>query len=171
MKATLSLETSAPLVLAAETAAELMTTRVASVRENATLREALALLIDKGISAAPVIDAAGRPVGVLSRSDLLVHDRETAELLRKEPEFFHREELKTAGGEPLGRGFQVEKVDRTWVRDVMTPAVFCVAPDTPAPRVVHDLLRLEVHRLFVVDGTGVLVGVISAMDVLRHLRP
>ena len=31
---------------------------------------------DRGFSAAPVIDAAGRPVGVLSRTDLLVHERE-----------------------------------------------------------------------------------------------
>jgi predicted transcriptional regulator len=29
---------------------------------------------------------------------------------------------------------------------------------------------LKVHRLFVVDRAGVLIGVISALDVLRHLR-
>jgi hypothetical protein len=28
---------------------------------------------------------------------------------------------------------------------------------------------LKVHRVFVVDASGVLVGVISALDVLRHL--
>jgi len=53
----------------------------------------------------------------------------------------------------------------------MTPAVFSVGPDTPAAKVVHDLLSLNVHRLFVVDENGVLVGVISTIDVLRHLRP
>jgi len=83
------------LALHAETAADLMTANPVSVREDATLREALGLLIDKGYSAAPVIDRAGRPVGVLSRSDLLVHDRETAEHLRAEPEFYHKSELKT----------------------------------------------------------------------------
>jgi len=171
MKSSMTLEASPRLALQAESAAELMTANPVSVRENATLREALVLLIDKGFSAAPVIDNAGRPVGVLSRSDLLVHDRETAEHLRVEPEFFHKEELKTPGGQPLGRGFQVEKVDRTCVSDVMTPAVFSVGPDTPAAKVVHDLLSLNVHRLFVVDENGVLVGVISTIDVLRHLRP
>jgi CBS domain-containing protein len=35
--------------------------------------------------------------------------------------------------------------------------------------VVEDMLGLKVHRLFVVDGNGILVGVISALDVLRHL--
>src|SRR5262245_20400224 len=116
MKAPFACDMRAPLVLAAETAADLMTPQVVSVPENALLREAVAALIDKNISAAPVIDAAGRPIGVLSRSDLLVHDRETPEMLGKAPpEYYHREELKTSGGERIGRGFQVEKVDRTHV--------------------------------------------------------
>jgi CBS domain-containing protein len=171
MKATLSLERPPVLSLQVATAADLMSANPVSVRESATLREALALLIDKGYSAAPVIDDAGRPVGVLSRSDLLIHDRETAEHLRAEPEFYHKGELHTPEGERLGRGFQVEKVDRTWVRDVMTPAVFSTAPDAPAAKVVAELLHLKVHRLFVVDDNGTLVGVISATDVLRHLQP
>jgi hypothetical protein len=32
------------------------------------------------------------------------------------------------------------------------------------------MLALKVHRLFVVGGDGVLVGVISALDVLRALQ-
>jgi len=53
----------------------------------------------------------------------------------------------------------------------MTPAVFAVSPDTPVHRVVSDMVGLHVHRLFVVDADGILVGVISTMDVLKHLRP
>jgi CBS domain-containing protein len=170
MKVAMLLE-SPRLALQAETAADLMTPNPVSLDENATMREALALLIDKGYTAAPVIDAAGRPVGVLSRTDLLVHDRETVEYLPQAPEFYTRGELKDRSGEPLGRGFQVEKVDRTRVRDLMTPAVFCVSPETPAAKVIADLVGLNVHRLFVVDDAGVLVGVISSHDILRHLRP
>jgi CBS domain-containing protein len=48
--------------------------------------------------------------------------------------------------------------------------VFSVAPDTPAAKVVSEMLALRVHRLFVVDGDGVLVGVISALDVMKRLR-
>jgi CBS domain-containing protein len=169
MTATLTKAT--PLTLRANTAEELMTANPVSVCEDASVREALALLTDRGISAAPVIDDAGRPVGVLSQTDLLVHDRETVEYLAPEPEFYCRDELRAPAGERLPRGFQVERVDRTRVRDVMTPAVFSVPPDTPAARVVGQMLALNVHRLFVVDGDGVLVGVVSTTDVLRHLRP
>jgi len=149
-----------PLSLKAHLAAELMSPNPVSIAETATLREALALLTDKGFSAAPVIDEAGRPVGVLSRTDLLVHQRECVHHL---PTARERERIP--------EGFEVEEVDTTSVRDVMTPVVFSVEPDTPAHSVIDQLLGLKVHRLFVVDETGVLVGVISAVDVLRHLQP
>jgi CBS domain-containing protein len=54
----------------------------------------------------------------------------------------------------------------------MTPVVFGVHADTPAAKVVEKMLALNVRRLFVVDDAGVLVGVVSAFDVLRGLgRP
>jgi predicted transcriptional regulator len=30
---------------------------------------------------------------------------------------------------------------------------------------------MKVHRLFVIDDTGVLVGVVSTLDILRQLQP
>ncbi|MBL8797554.1 MAG: CBS domain-containing protein [Planctomycetia bacterium] len=154
------------LVLRATTAADLMIPNPLSLREDAAVQEAVVFLVEKGYSAAPVIDKAGRPVGVLSRADIVVHDREKIEYVGA-----YRQYAGTAGApEPLGRGFQVENVDPARVRDVMTPVVFSVNPETPVQRVVENLLRQRVHRLFVVDGAGVLVGVISTVDVLRHLH-
>jgi predicted transcriptional regulator len=59
------------LVLAARTAADLMTPNPVSIGKHTTVRDAAAFLTGKGISAAPVIDAAGRPVGVVSSTDIL----------------------------------------------------------------------------------------------------
>ncbi|HVK15229.1 MAG TPA: CBS domain-containing protein, partial [Gemmataceae bacterium] len=71
--------------------------------------------------------------------------------------------VEGSGSEPDGR---------TPVRGVMTPAVFCVRPDDSASKVVEKMIALNVRRLFVVDDEGVLVGVVSAFDVLRGLdRP
>ena len=131
------------IMLQAERAADLMTCSPLSIRADADIAEAVAFLTDKGFSAAPVIDEAGRPVGVLSRADLLVHNREQ----------------------------DATKADLASVGDIMTPAVYCVPPDAPADRVVKDLVDLKVHRLFVVDPDGILIGVISAVDVLRRLSP
>lgn len=153
------------LTLRAATAADLMMPNPVSIRDIASVKEALALLTDKGFSGAPVIDKAGRAVGVLSRSDLLIHEREKVEYV-KPGEYYEPVEPV----EKVPAGFQVECVDPTIVRDVMTPVVFSVAPETSAKSVVSQMLGLKVHRLFVVDDSGVLVGVISALDVLRQLR-
>jgi len=171
MRNSIKTEAGSRLSLWAQTAADLMSPNPVSIRDNATLREALALFADKGYSAAPVIDAAGRPVGVLSRSDIIVHDRETVEHLAPVPDYYDQSELHTRSGEKLHSGYQVEKVDPTEVRDLMTPAVFSVSPETSAGTVVDQMLGLKVHRLFVVDESEILIGVISALDVLRHLRP
>ncbi len=52
----------------------------------------------------------------------------------------------------------------------MTPAVFSVTPQTPADKVVEQLVQLNVHQLYVVDEDQVLVGVVTALDVLRRLH-
>jgi len=145
------------LVLRPRTAAELMSPNPMSIQAETTVAEAVAVLTDRGYCAAPVIDEAGRPIGVLSRADLLVHDRE------RMTHHLGREDA-------LPEGFELEQADPTLVADVMTPAVFSVTPDAPAAEVVERMLGLKVHQLYVVDEGGALVGVISAMDVLRGLK-
>ncbi|MCI0378836.1 MAG: CBS domain-containing protein [Gemmataceae bacterium] len=170
MSNSIAVQAAPTLRLHAETAADLMVPNPISLRAGANVREALVLLTDKGFSAAPVIDDAGRPVGVLSRGDLLVHDREKVDHLAPSPTYFYEQELHNKKGEPFD-GFEVENVDPTTVSDLMTPAIFSVAPDTAAAKVIREMLALHVHRLFVVDEEGILIGVITAMDVMRHLRP
>jgi CBS domain-containing protein len=165
MNAVKPVQHSGRLTLHAETAADLMTANPISIRGDATVREAVALLSDKGISAAPVIDAVGRPVGVLSRADILIHDRE------KKPtaEYYQHADLEVGqSGVPFTEG--AADMDVTRVREIMTPAVFSVTPEAPVRRVVGDMAALRVHRLFVVDRSGILVGVISALDVLKFLQ-
>jgi CBS-domain-containing membrane protein len=130
------------LALKARTAAEIMTPGPTSLAATATVTEATEFLTARGFGAAVVIDDAGRPVGVVTKTDVLVHARQRA-----------------PGLEP----------DDTPVTEFMTPAVFAVRPDTPAESVVEQLLVLNVHHLFVADPAGVIVGVISPVDVLRKL--
>ena len=155
--------TEAPLTLRAEVAADLMAPDPISIRAAASACEAMALFTEKGIHAAPVIDEAGRPIGVLSRSDLLVHQVEHDKNRGGKPDYFYAPTFKTES-EPGPKSTTSTAVD------LMTPAVFAVSPDTPIKRVVSDMVGLHVHRLFVVDEAGVLVGVISTMDLLKNLK-
>lgn len=51
---------------------DLMAENPVSIRHGITVREAAAFLAERGIGAAPVVNDAGRAVGVLSRSDVLL---------------------------------------------------------------------------------------------------
>src|SRR5438067_1819164 len=121
-----------PLILAADTAADMMAANLISIRGDATLPEAIALLTDKGFSAAPVIDEAGKPIGVLSSSDILAH---------------YRERLKPgavtgfAGTQQSGSAEPMSAYGAL-VKDLMTPAVFSVRSESPARNVVADMVSL-----------------------------
>jgi CBS domain-containing protein len=132
----------APLTLLAETARDMMMPGPVSIAADATAAGAAALLTARGVGSVVVIDAAGHPLGVVTKTDLLIHACSQA------------------------RGMDE---DATPVRDVMTPAVFSVRGDTSARSVVEQLLALNVHHLFVTDPAGVVIGVISPVDVLRKL--
>ena len=158
------------LILKAATAGDLMTTNPISVEASHSVRSATAFLVDKGYTAAPVIDEAGKPLGVLSQTDLLIHQREV--LTRPlTANFYEREELESDPTPMITAGIETADLDETYVRDVMTPVVLSVSPTTPAAKVIEQLLAQRVHRLFVVDDAGILVGVISTVDILRNLKP
>lgn len=128
------------VTLLAENAGDLMSANPISLEAGTTAAEAARVLTSRGYGAATVIDAAGHPIGVVTKTDLLIHAR--------------------------GKGLAE---DTTPIRDIMTTAVFSVRTDTPARSVVEQLLALNVHHLFVMDQSGVLVGVISPVDVLKKL--
>jgi CBS-domain-containing membrane protein len=106
-------------------------------------------------------------VGVVTVTDILVHDREYVRYL-KTGDMTPRVDLRNHGSR-LPEDFGIEIVDRTTVAEIMTPAVFTVNPDDPAALVIRKMLELQVHHLFVADDEGVLIGVISTCDILRRL--
>ena len=154
------------MTLAADTAADLMSANPISLERDASVHEAVALMTDRNFDSAPVIDENGRPIGVVTVTDVLVHDREYARYL-KTGDVTARSDAKVH--QSLPDDFSIEIVDRTRVDEIMTPAVFTVSADTPAPVAVRKMLELKVHHLFVADRDGTLVGVISSCDVIRCL--
>ena len=142
------------------TAAKVMTPNPKSINRHATVRDTAEILHEHGLHIAPVIDDAGRPIGVVSRTDLLDYwgrrrDRLTA---------LAAGELNAASA--LG---SEEPGDELTVPEIMTPVVFGVRTNAPIASVVEKMIALEVRCLFVTDADGVLVGTISVFEILRHL--
>jgi CBS domain-containing protein len=136
-----------------------MTENPISINEHATLHEAAAFLTKRSISAAPVINDAGRPVGVLSRTDIIRFSSGAPDVPQMLGDFINEAKKLSA---PTRR-------NSVAVRQAMTPVVLSVGLDASLAEVCETMLDRMVHRLFVTDQDGVLVGVISALDILRCL--
>nr|WP_314627935.1 CBS domain-containing protein [uncultured Noviherbaspirillum sp.] len=141
-------------------AQEIMTRRVVTVRRDSSLLDAVAAMLDLGLSGLPVVDDAGRPVGMLSEGDLL-----------------RRSELGTERKRPRWLAFLAspgrlaEEYTHThgrMVADVMTDKLYSVAPDTPLQEVVQLMERHRIKRVPVLEN-GQLVGIISRANLLRAL--
>jgi CBS domain-containing protein len=138
------------LVLRADTAEDLMSENPISVREDADVQEAITLMTRRGYSAAPVINDGGRAVGVVSVTDILIHNRESTGC------------CDSSDG-------AVAVASSVTVGDIMTPAVFAIRRESSAAAVVQAMIAYQVHQVFVTDEDGTLVGVITGGDVLRKL--
>ena len=144
-----------------------LTPQPITVRANATVKQAIGVMVDNGVSALPVVDDDGRPVGVLSQTDIVIHDRNKQ--AHAVPEYYTTTNLLSGGTRMLTK-VAFDGRDNTRVHQIMTPTVFAVRPDDPVTSVVTDMVAFKIHRLFVIDQAGTLLGVISAFDVLRKLR-
>ncbi len=120
--------------------ADLMTIDPIVVSDDASIEDAEELLRRHGISGLPVVDPAGRLVGVISQTDVLYLAMPSVQALIR-----HRDS-----------GVRVGEV-------MSTPPV--TIDSTATLRDAASLMHGDrLHRLVVVDSHGRPIGVISAMD-------
>jgi CBS domain-containing protein len=137
----------------------IMSAETVCVDPELSLEALLALFLDRGISGAPVVNEAGRPLGVVSKTDLLRHQQENAGLVELVPESAEPVEL-----EP---GFHLEQIGVGKVKDVMTPVSFTLGEGATVARAAALMAHEGVHRVPVIAASGRVVGLVSALDVAR----
>lgn len=146
--------------------ASIMTADVVCVTPDLGIQRLTEVLLEHNISGAPVIDAKGAPVGVITKTDLL------RMLQRNHDEGLDGEwaAIEGAGIEvALTAGFSAQFMSHTHVRDIMTPLVFAIPEDTPIARAAALMAYEGVHRVPVVSSDNVVVGLLSTIDVLRWI--
>ena len=119
-----------------------MTARVVPLHSAQSLHEAGRTFAEHGVSAAPVVDEAGRCVGIFSLADLL-KAREAPDRLSFPPE--------------------------AKASDFMTAKVLSTTPEASLLSAAALMDERHVHRLPVLDQEGRLAGVLSTMDIVASL--
>ncbi|WKZ83445.1 MAG: CBS domain-containing protein [Acidimicrobiia bacterium] len=133
---------------------DLMTTEPITTTPETGLKEAARAMLDARVSGLPVVDGDGRLVGIVTEGDFL-----RQEATRDQPYRFSLLDALFGDQPPAHPGAET-------VGEVMTEQVLTVAPDTNLGEAARVMANRKVNRLPVIDGGGVLVGIISRADVM-----
>lgn len=141
-------------------AGDVMSRTVVVLSRGMSVVAAARLLLDRQLSMAPVIDAKGRCVGVLSATDLLK---------------WAANSVRTGGPAPtegVWCDWQVVSVESTRRDEVcrhMTANPLLVTPDTPLAEIADVLLDPRCRSIVVVDEGQRPLGVITSNGILAAL--
>jgi len=140
-------------------ARDVMVRPVITVGENATVRDVAKLLIEKRISAVPVVDRDGRLVGIVSEADLL--HRPEAGTDRPDSWWLSLISGERAVAEDYVKSHAVK------VKDVMTKNVRAAHPDTPLSEIADLFEEQHIKRIPIVNEGGDLVGIVSRANIVQ----
>ncbi|XP_051914856.1 5'-AMP-activated protein kinase subunit gamma-1 isoform X2 [Hippocampus zosterae] len=119
---------------------------IATVRQTATLFDALDIFVDRRVSALPVVDEKGKVVALYSRFDVI-----------------NLAAQKTYNNLDVT---MLEALDR---RTCFMEGVIKCYPDETLETIIDRIVAAEVHRLVLVDRADVLKGIISLSDLLQAM--
>jgi CBS domain-containing protein len=158
--------------MSAMTARDLMNSRVLAVRDDWSLSALCAFLTEHQIHGAPVVDSHGRYIGAVSVTDVVEECAQGHELDWVQAETAREIGDDDAPGEPGGDELTRLSIrgDEPAVRDLMTPTLFSVPPETPIESLAGAMIAGRVHRLFVVER-GQVLGIVTSLDLLKALVP
>jgi CBS domain-containing protein len=122
--------------------AEVMTSHVLCVSPDVEIGSLASLLVERGISGVPVVNERGLPVGMVSKTDIVRHLYENGE---------------TQAG------------DGATVGDLMLPIAFTLLEGASLAHAASLMAWEGVHRIPICSDAGDVIGIVSALDVVRWL--
>ncbi|MEU6879138.1 CBS domain-containing protein [Streptomyces sp. NPDC046712] len=131
------------------TVSDVMTHTAIAIGRDAPYKEIVALMDQWKVSALPVLEGEGRVIGVVSEADLLP-----------------KEEFRT--DEPRADEFDAaSKAGAVRAGELMSSPAVTVHPDATLAEAARIMATRRVKRLPVVNGVGMLEGVVSRSDLLK----
>lgn len=137
------------------TVADVMTARVHVAGPLTPFKLLVRLIQENRVSAIPIVDLNGFPIGIVSESDLLLKERRHE--LETEPDLLHirRRQRERAKAEGLVAS------------DLMTTPPITVISTMGLTLAARMMQVRNVRRLIVVDERGRIAGVVSRSDLLQ----
>src|SRR5260370_5974303 len=137
-----------------------MTMRVHVASPMTAFKVLVRLIEENRVSAIPIVDRDGVPVGVVSESDLLLKERRAE--LESGTDLVHL----------MRRRSDRAKAEGLVASDLMSIPPITVTAETTLAKAARTMQERNVRRLIVVDARGRIAGILSRSDLLQvFLRP
>ena len=150
-------------------AGDLMQTDLVRLSADTPVDEAVRTFEEYHIRGAPVVDSAGKLIGVLSVADITGNLRECR--IDRESDRYDLGHVAFSDDEDTTfdpDGYSAELAGKTVVGDCMQADVVTVPPNATLREVCTVMSRASIHRVLVSED-GVLKGLVSTFDVVRLL--
>lgn len=134
---------------------DVMTSRVHVATPLTPFKLLVRLIEENRISAVPIVDQQGIPIGIVSETDLLLKQRRPE--LESSRDLLHVQKRRHERAKAAG----------TVASEVMTSPAITVGSDTSLSRAARLMQERNVRRLVVVDERGRIAGIVSRSDLLQ----
>ncbi|MBM3712459.1 MAG: CBS domain-containing protein [Actinobacteria bacterium] len=144
---------------------DVMTEKVITVSKNTTVGELSRILLKNKISGLPVVDDAGKLIGMVTDADIITEDMEPIFPIYFDPLIISYAFIEN---------FEKYKKDikeylKTPVGEIMSRRVKSVKKDTPVSEAAKIMVRDKINRIPVVDENNKVIGIVARADILKSM--
>lgn len=136
---------------------DVMTATPRTVTAQTSGSEVVGLLLSADFNGVPVVDDAGRPIGIITQGDLIARGGMPVRLGILGA--MHAENLDTV----------LQQLEAAKAGEIMTRPVVSITEDQPLQAAVDLMLSRTLKRLPVRDASGRLTGMLARWDVFRTI--
>ncbi|MBE9171009.1 CBS domain-containing protein [Pleurocapsales cyanobacterium LEGE 06147] len=147
-----------------KTVADVMTPNPVTVNPQTSLPEAIKILAEKKISGLPVVNEAGKVVGVISETDLMWQETGI-----DPPPYIMFLDSVIYLQNPARYEKEIHKALGQTVAEVMSDKPIVIKSDRLVKEAAHLMHEKKIRRLPVVDREGHLIGIITQGDIIRMM--
>jgi len=150
-------------------AIDLMSKDLVTALLDTPIEDVLSRFEDYQISALPVVDESGKPLGIISKADIarVEHMRnEKLEGRPGDPSYAEAVAPEDEADFPGREDYSPEVLGRALASDWMHPAVTYVSPEATLAEICGLMVQERIHHLVVLESSRV-IGMISSLDIVR----
>jgi len=145
------------------TAKEIMSEEVITITKNTSIKDLSDMFIKHKVNGFPVLDEEGLLIGIVTEKNLIEQNKNLhiPTVIALFDAVIYLESGKKFEEE-------VKHLNATLVKDIYTPNVVTVTPETNIHEIASLMAEKSVHSIPVVDGNKIL-GIIGKLDIIKGL--